>query len=126
MCKHPADVRLHRRLGHEQRGGDLSVRQAAGHEDEHLSLAFGQFVERARGDTGASGRWANSSMSRRVTAGASSASPRRHHANRVHELLGRTILQQEPARAGAQRVIDVLVEVERREHQDLGAVVGRR
>src|SRR5260370_22938784 len=38
----PADVRLDRRLGHVQRGGDLGVRLALGHRHDDLALAFGQ------------------------------------------------------------------------------------
>jgi len=33
------------------------------------------------------------------------------------ELLGRLVLEHEPAGAGVQRLVDVLVEVERREHE---------
>ena len=67
-------------------------------------------------------RWAapereNSWISRFVTEGASSASPCGDHADAVHQLLGGHVLQEEAARAGAQRVVDVLVEVERGEHQ---------
>ena len=50
----------------------------------------------------------------------------RHDADAVGELLGRDVLEQEAAGARAQRVVDVLVEVEGREHQDLRAVAGRR
>src|SRR3954454_24689199 len=40
------------------------------------------------------------------------------------ELIGRDVLQEEAARARAQRLVDVLVEVERREHEDAGGVLG--
>jgi hypothetical protein len=43
---------------------------------------------------------------------------RRDDAYRLEEGLGRDVLQQEAARAGVQRVVDVLVEVERREDED--------
>ena len=39
-------------------------------------------------------------------------------ADRREQLLGRVVLEHEPARAGAQRLVDVLVEVERRQDQD--------
>jgi hypothetical protein len=41
----------------------------------------------------------------------------RDDADACGELLGRHVLEQEAARAGSQRLVDVLVEVERREHQ---------
>ena len=74
LVEHAADVRLDRGLGDEQRTGDLCVRQAPGHEDEHLALALGELVE--LGPAWAPGlALANSSIRRRVTDGASSASP---------------------------------------------------
>ena len=39
-------------------------------------------------------------------------------ADRGEQLLGRVVLEHEAARAGAQRLVDVLVEVERRQDQD--------
>jgi len=42
----------------------------------------------------------------------------RHDADPVGQLLGRHVLEQEAARARAQRVVDVLVEVEGREHEN--------
>jgi hypothetical protein len=44
-------------------------------------------------------------------------------AHAVGELLGRDILQQEPRGSGTQRLVDVLVEVERREHEDLRSLL---
>ena len=76
LHQHPADVGLHRRLAEVQRRGDLAVRQAPGHEHEHLALALGELRRGRRLGVGAGGAWAaNSSMSRRVTDGASRASP---------------------------------------------------
>src|SRR3954468_203764 len=73
---------------------------------------------------------ANSWMSRRVADGARRASPRAtrrlpaagrrgggDEADAVGELVGGDVLEEEPAGARAQRVVDVLVEVERREHE---------
>ena len=51
--------------------------------------------------------------------GASSASPFATARIAVDEPLRRDVLQQEAARAGAQRVEDVLVHVEGRQHHDL-------
>ena len=45
-------------------------------------------------------------------------------ADRRDELLGRVVLEHEAARAGAQRLVDVLVEVERRQDQDPRRGVG--
>ena len=45
---------------------------------------------------------------------------RRHDAHRLGELRGRRVLEQEAARARAHRLVDVLVEVERGEHEDPG------
>ncbi len=43
--------------------------------------------------------------------------------DRLDELLGRRVLQEEPARAGAERLVDVLVEVERREDENARPLV---
>ena len=45
-------------------------------------------------------------------------------ADRVEELLGRLVLQHEPAGARAERFVDVLVEVERRQDEDAGRGIG--
>ena len=69
----------------------------------------------------AGGRLVKSAISRLVTDGASSGVARGDHPNRVHQLGGRGVLEQEPARAGAQRLVHVLVEVEGGEHEDSAA-----
>jgi hypothetical protein len=56
-------------------------------------------------------------MRRLVTEGESSASPEAIRRMPVDQLLGRRALEQEPARAGAQRFEHVLVELERGEDQ---------
>ena len=48
----------------------------------------------------------------------------RDDADRGHELVLFRVLEQERARPGAERLVDVLVEVERREHDDTGRVRG--
>src|SRR5580704_11384564 len=70
-----ADVRLDRLLGDHQVARDLAVGHAAGDEAQHLGLAVGQAVEVLA--AGGPGRppAANSAIRRRVTPGASSASP---------------------------------------------------
>ena len=59
---------------------------------------------------------ANSAISRRVTEGASSASPDATRRMPLDELVGGNVLEQEAAGAGAKRVVDVLVELEGGEH----------
>ena len=79
----------------------------------------------AAGGRSGSRRAAKSSISRRVIDGASSASPAAHDADRRDELLGRRVLEQEAARAGSQRGVDVLVEVERGQDQHARSAAGR-
>ena len=68
--------------------------------------------------SGRGGCWrANSSITARVTAGARSASPRATILHGGGDLLGRRVFEHEPARAGAQRVVDVGVEPERGQDQ---------
>ena len=75
-------------------------------------------VDAARGSSPLDGgRRANSSITRRVIDGASSASPAATTRIGVDELLGRGVLEQEAARAGPQRLVDVLVQVERRQDE---------
>lgn len=67
---------------------------------------------------------ANSSMSRRVTLGEERAALGDDPDRRGEPLL-RSVLEQEAARARAQRVVHDLVEVERGQHQDPRRVLGR-
>ena len=125
LHEHAGDVGLDRRLGDDQLGGDLGVREAAGDELEDLELAGGELVEagrgRAGGRAGARELLDQPAGDRRREQGVAAG----HDADAVRELLGRDVLEQEPGGARAQRVVDVLVEVEGREHQDLRAVAGR-
>jgi hypothetical protein len=77
LGEYPADVGLHGLLGDDEGVGDLGVGQAPGDEFEDLGLARGEAVQAQRRaaarDRALSG--AKSAMSRRVTEGASSASP---------------------------------------------------
>ena len=75
---------------------------------------------------GSTGCCANCSISRRVMFGASKASPAATHPHRAEQVVGQRVLQQEPARTGAQRIEHVLVEVEGREDEDARATVARR
>ena len=60
-----------------------------------------------------------------MIAGASSASPPGDDVDRGDQLLRRRVLEQEAAGAGPQRLVDVLVEVERGQHQHARRVAGR-
>ena len=58
------------------------------------------------------GRRANSSIRRRVTEGSQERAAIGDGSDRGHELVGRVVLEEKAARAGAQRLVDVLVEIE--------------
>ncbi|MGX1299881.1 hypothetical protein RKD35_001369 [Streptomyces albogriseolus] len=49
--------------------------------------------------------------------------PGGHHADRLHQLVGRGVLQEEAAGPRLQRLHHVLVEIERRQHQHLRRAV---
>ncbi len=120
LGQHMTDVRLHGGLADEQVGGDLRVGQPARHQLQHLDLAVGQRVQGVRHRLLA-GRQMRGVLvqqpardargEHRLTGG--------HHTDRLHQLVGRGVLEQEAARPGLQRLHHVLVEVERRQHQDL-------
>src|SRR4051794_18942911 len=120
----PRDVRLHRRLGHEQLLGDLGIREAARDQSQHLLLAGGQILESRELRLGlraaAAHELADHTLRHRRR---QERVALRDHVDRSDELLGRRVLEEEPARAGAQRLVHVLVEVERRQHQDLRPAV---
>ena len=109
------DVRLHRRLGHEQRRADLGVRRAARDLQQHRVLAVGQRLQaRVR-------RRAREAVGDLLEqpprgAGRDDGVAGRHRADRGEQLLRLGVLEQEAARAGADGREDVLVEVEGREH----------
>ena len=74
LHQHACDVGLDRLIAHHQLGGDLGVAQPAREQQQDLALARGQLRKLARrGD--ARRRPAKEAITRRVTAGASSASP---------------------------------------------------
>ena len=86
---------------------------------EHLAFALGQLVERARGaaPTGAGSRRADAVEQLPRDRRGQQRVAGRHDSDGTDQLVGRHVLRDEAARAGAQRLDDVLVEAERRQHQ---------
>jgi hypothetical protein len=102
-------------------GRDLGVAEPAGDEQQHLPFARGEVVE-GRRRPGA--RWAGGELSQQP-AGDRRSQQRlaaREDPDGIDELLGRHVLEQEPARTGPDGGVDVLVAVEGREHQHAGRV----
>jgi hypothetical protein len=106
------DVGLGSVLGKDKLGGDLRVREPAGDQRQHLELSWGQLGERRR------------RLPRRAVGEPFDQPPgdgRREQRRTDGDdpdpgdqvLLGR-ILEQEAARSGPERLVDVLVQVERR------------
>ena len=112
-------MRLHRVLADDEARGDLGVREALGEEPQHLELARRELGER---------RWRGGRRAARELVDQAAGDGRGEERASLGDdldrgqqpLLGR-ILEQEPARAGAQRVVDDVVEVEGREHEDARA-----
>ena len=111
---------LHRRLReHEPRSAISALERPLGHLQQHLALAVGEPVQpgirpRAAGRGSSAGERVEQP---RVTLGATTASPAATARIAGQQLLRRHVLEQEPARAGPQRRVDVLVEVERGQHE---------
>ena len=125
----PGDVGLHRGLADDERLRDLRVGQAARDEARGppVRAGSGGFVESQGRVSARAGRAREkSSISRRVTDGASSASPPPPPGSPSISSLGRAVLEQEAARPGAQRVVDVLVEVEGRQDRARAAGLAPR
>ncbi len=112
---------LDRLLGDHQLSGDLQVRQPARDECEHLRLALGEIGDpllepgparpvRHPGEL-LDQQFGQVRREQRLPAG--------HHPDRVGEFGRRGVLEQEPGGPGAQCLEDVLVQVERGQHQDL-------
>ena len=121
LHKNPPDVRLGGLLGDDQALTDLGVGQAAGDQLEYLALPRGQRSQlRRQGGRG------TRSAPREVRdqppghRGREQRLPGGHHPDRVHEFGGGRVLEHEPAGAGPQCLVHVLVQVERGEHQHAG------
>src|SRR3954471_6858127 len=116
------DVCLDRRVAYVELSANLNVREAAGDQAKHVELALGQTVEprRRRGLWNAhelfDHAFRDGRGEKRISAG--------NRADCREELFGRVILEHEAAGAGAQRLVDIFVEVERRQDQDPRGGVG--
>ena len=123
LQQHAGDVRLDRRLADHQIGGDLCVAHPAGDAFEHLALAAGQCLElgrltarrRSALDVGVDQPARHVGSEQRVAG--------RHRSHRRRQIVATDVLQQESAGAGAQRFVDVLVEIEGRHDQHTHGVV---
>src|SRR5690606_27748040 len=114
-------VRLDRLLAEHQRGGDLAVRQAVGDEAEHFQFARGERgVVRSVAGGADAGRVSADELPRHL--GGQQGGAGGDGADAVQELRRRGVLEQESAGPGPQRLVHVLVEVERRHHEHLDGV----
>ncbi len=87
----------------------------ASDEAQHVELACGELGHRRRRLPGCRLGEAFDQPPRHSRSEERTA--RGHDSNPGDELLFGRVLEQEPARAGSQRLVDVLVEIERREHE---------
>ncbi len=110
-------MRLHGRLGDDERGGDLGVREAAPEQREHLDLARRERVERGRAHRGAQALGEPLEQPARHLRGEQGVAAR-DDADGLGELHAARVLQEEAARAGGDRVRHVLVEIEGGDDQD--------
>jgi hypothetical protein len=125
-----AHVGLDGGLADHQVLGDLGVGHAPCHQAEHLQLAGGQAVEGGRAGGGRVGQLGDEAVEQLPGhRGGEQRVPGGDHPDRLDQVLGRDVLEQEPAGPGAQRRQHVLVEVEggQDQHPDrvLDAVAGQ-
>ena len=106
----------------EQRLRDLRVRRVRSRPRSSTSRSRSvSVVEPGSGVLLAGGgACVNCSIKRRVTLGESRASPAATTWTALQQVVRQRVLQQEAARAGAQRLVHVLVEIERREDEHAG------
>ena len=119
LAEQVGDVGLDRRLGDDERLGDLGVARAR-RRASAAPAARGRSARRARPARATPRRAGGGRPGRaaaRVTAGASTASPAATARTASTTSLGRRVLEQEAAGPGAQRLDDVLVEAERGEDE---------
>ena len=105
-----ADVGAGGGVGYVQAAGDFGVGKPAADEGQHLAFAAGDGVGMRAGVLAGSGRRANSAISRRVTLGASRASPPATSRMAVRMSAGGLSLSR-IRWPGPQRGVDVFVEV---------------
>ena len=126
LHEQPADVGLHRGVAHEQLLRDLGVGATAGDGLEHLPLPFGELLEQGLAVGGGAGLGTSGELLDE-TAGdlrGDERVPVGHDPHGVEEVDRERVLQQEAAGPGAERLVDVLVEVEGGEDHD--ACAGER
>src|ERR1700730_16793559 len=109
------DVRLYCRLADEELFADRLVGQPLGHQAKNLNLPFGEGGEVAAQfaatrcialDQPTGDRWGE----QRVAG--------RHQSDGRDQLLGRDVLEEEAAGTDAQGGVNILVEIEGRQHDD--------
>src|SRR5437588_1095903 len=118
LREHARDMRLDGRRLDDELGRDLGIRQAASEQAQDVSLPGGQLVERRVRRRPPRELLDQTARARRGEQCVTVV----HRVNRRDELVRGRRLQQEPRRAGPERVDDVLVEVECREHQHANPV----
>jgi hypothetical protein len=115
-----SDVGLDRAFLHDEPYGDLGIGQPLGNQPEHVELPASQSAEyRGNGCRGPEGTGEAADKTpggEGIDKGAASGDS----ANRLDELRLRRVLEEEPARPGLERPVDVLVVVEGRQHQHTG------
>ena len=116
-------VRFGGARGDEQGGRDLGVGHAQAHQPEHLAFAVGdpgQFPGLAVGTVLVGELPDQAAGDARRDHGVAG----RDHADGGQDVLQCHVLDQEPARPGPQRAVDVVILVERGEHEHLGVRTG--
>src|SRR5262249_27333417 len=112
-------VRLDRRLAQVETRTELRIGETRRQQRKDLALAFGQRFQRRRRTLVSAGQAGSEALEqtprdRRRQERLS----RRDDTHALDELLRRHVLEEKAARARAQRFIDVLVEIERRQDKD--------
>ncbi len=102
---------LHGALAEEQGPGDLGVGHASCDQPQDLGLPVGEDLEPVGG--GALARPLPDELLHQPPShrGGEQRLPGRGDPDRTDQILRRSVLEQEPARSGRQRVVDVLIEV---------------
>src|SRR5829696_9734409 len=116
------DVGLHGGVADVELARDLGIREAARDQPEDIQLAFRQLIELSRRFRA---RHPRELLDHPLGDGRGEQSlPVGYNPYSGKELFRRIVLEYEAAGAGAERLVDVLVEIERRQDQDPRSVVG--